>query len=281
MMAKRDWKALQQEYKLAFEQTGITIKAWCDQNQINYNTARRYLQVLNSPLENSENSAKNVQSPRAITSSPDVERLAQCDQLGEGREEKVSKSKGKGEKASVISESDQFTDHITDQHSPKPTHAQFLQRVLHLDTTHQRDESGRFIHGNQCSTKHNGYAQRLNDPDAIFDAANSDIDHEIVFCRARVLKAMETYQKIGAELGKEGLALAERVKLYELYVSTDNIVDRNMARVESLLRTKAQVKKTELEAERIAQESAGLGTAIADIVQEIQEMGSDGFVLND
>ncbi|EHV2408448.1 hypothetical protein VCSRO184_1565 [Vibrio cholerae] len=43
MMAKRDWKALQQEYKLAFEQTGITIKAWCDQNQINYNTARRYL----------------------------------------------------------------------------------------------------------------------------------------------------------------------------------------------------------------------------------------------
>lgn len=92
---------------------------------------------------------------------------------------------------------------------------------------------------------------------------------------------METYQKIGAELGKERLALAERVKLYELYVSTDNIVDRNMARVESLLRTKAQVKKTELEAERIAQESAGLGTAIADIVQEIQEMGSDGFVLND
>ncbi|WP_243421906.1 hypothetical protein [Vibrio cholerae] len=101
MMAKRDWKALQQEYKLAFEQTGITIKAWCDQNQINYNTARRYLQVLNSPLENSENSAKNVQSPRAITSSPDVERLAQCDQLGESREEKTFKSKGKGEKASV------------------------------------------------------------------------------------------------------------------------------------------------------------------------------------
>lgn len=33
MMAKRDWKAQQQEYKLAFEQTGITIKAWCDQNQ--------------------------------------------------------------------------------------------------------------------------------------------------------------------------------------------------------------------------------------------------------
>lgn len=107
---------------------------------------------------------------------------------------------------------------MTDQHSPKPTHAQFLQRVLHLDTTHQRDESGRFIHGNRCSTKHNGYAQRLNDPDAIFDAANSDIDHEIVLCRARVLKAMETYQKIGAELGKEGLALAECVKLYELYV---------------------------------------------------------------
>ncbi|EOX3352235.1 hypothetical protein ACPFTX_001161 [Vibrio cholerae] len=97
-MAKRDWKALQQEYKLAFEQTGITIKAWCDQNQINYNTARRYLQVLNSPLENSENPAKNVQSPRAITSLPDVERLAQCDQLGKGREEKVSKSKGKDKK---------------------------------------------------------------------------------------------------------------------------------------------------------------------------------------
>ncbi|WP_336941135.1 hypothetical protein [Vibrio cholerae] len=103
MMAKRDWKALQQEYKLAFEQTGITIKAWCDQNQINYNTARRYLQVLNSPLENSEKSAKNVQSPRAITSSHDVERLAQCDQLEEGREEKFFKSGGKDKNAPVIS----------------------------------------------------------------------------------------------------------------------------------------------------------------------------------
>lgn len=101
-MAKRDWKALQQEYKLTFEQTGITIKAWCDQNQINYNTARRYLQVLNSPLENSENPAKNVQSPRTITSSPGVKLLAQCDQLGEGREEKVFKSKGKGGKTSLI-----------------------------------------------------------------------------------------------------------------------------------------------------------------------------------
>ncbi|MBF4328715.1 hypothetical protein EAY16_25920, partial [Vibrio anguillarum] len=92
-------------------------------NHINYNTARRYLQVLSSTLENSENPAKNVQSPRAITSSPDVERLAQCDQLGEGREEKRGKSKGNGKKAPVISESDQFTDHVTDQNSPKPTHA--------------------------------------------------------------------------------------------------------------------------------------------------------------
>lgn len=280
-MARRDWKVLQQEYKLEFSLSGISIKAWCEKKGINYNTARRYLQVITSDDKNDDQCAKSGTKPQDNAKRQSEERQKDNESTERGKKEKAAKSKGKDNKKDVISKSDQLITKSRDQNEEKESNAQFLKRVLRIDTSGQRDESGKFTAGNQFSTKHNGYAQRLNDPDAIFDAANSEIDHEIVFCRARVLKAMETYKRIGEELENDDAPLADRVRLYELYVNTDSIVDRNMARVESLLRTKAQVKKLDLEAERIAQESAGLGTAIADIVSEIQDMDSNGFVLND
>lgn len=283
-MAKRDWKALQQEYKLAFDERGISIKAWCDEKGINYNTARRYLQVINSDDESPENSDKNAK-PTRTTSTPKNPKWTQSsDQSGGAKKEKPKKSKDNGKKNEVISKSDQLTDqnsdHFTD-HFEKAERMELIRRMLGVDMSAQRDAKGRFVTGHQMSVVHNGYTSRLKNPDAAFDAAESEIDYEIAFARAKLMETIEIYYKINEDLEKEGVPIADRAKLYELRRDTDNAVDRGLHVIGTLLKTKAQIHKTELEAARIEQESAGLGTAIADIVQEIQEMESNGFVLNE
>lgn len=283
-MAKRDWKVLQQEYKQEHDKTGISIKAWCEQKGINYNTGRRYLQVITSGDEAPENGDKNA-SPTRTTSTPKNPKWTQSsDQSGDAKKEKPKKSKDNGRKSEVISKSDQLTDqnsdHFTD-HFEKAERMELIRRMLGVDMSAQRDAKGRFVTGHQMSVVHNGYTSRLKNPDAAFDAAESEIDYEIAFARAKLMETIEIYYKINEDLEKEGVPIADRARLYELRRDTDNAVDRGLHVIGTLLKTKAQIHKTELEAARIEQESAGLGTAIADIVQEIQEMESNGFVLND
>ncbi|KYN88890.1 hypothetical protein ATY37_14885 [Vibrio cidicii] len=283
-MAKRDWKALQQEYKQEHEETGISIKAWCEKKGINYNTGRRYLQVITSGDETPENSDKNA-SPTRTTSTPQNPKWTQSsDQLSGEKKEKPKKSKDNGKKNEVISKSDQLTDqnsdHFTDQ-AERAERMELIRRMLGVDMSAQRDAKGRFVAGHQMSVVHNGYTSRLKNPDAAFDAAESEIDYEIAFARAKLMETIEIYYKINEDLEKEGVPIADRAKLYELRRDTDSAVDRGLHVIGTLLKTKAQIHKTELEAARIEQESAGLGTAIADIVKEIQDMESSGFVLND
>ncbi|MGL0928235.1 hypothetical protein [Vibrio vulnificus] len=283
-MAKRDWKVLQQEYKQEHEKTGISIKAWCEKKGINYNTGRRYLQVITSGDETPENSDKNASQTRTTSTSQNPKWTQERDQLSGGEKEKPKKSKDNSKKKEVISKSDQNSDqnsdHLTDQ-AERVERMELIRRMLGVDMTAQRDAKGRFVTGHQMSVVHNGYTSRLKNPDAAFDAAESEIDYEIAFARAKLMETIEIYYKINEDLAKPDVPIADRAKLYELRRDTDNNVDRGLTIIGTLLRTKAQIHKTELEAARIEQESAGLGTAIADIVQEIQNMGSNGFVLND
>ena len=283
-MAKRDWKVLQQEYKQEHDKTGISIKAWCEQKGINYNTGRRYLQVITSDDENSDQCAKTDTQTHITTPTPNEKWPQSSGRVGGAEKEKPKKSKGNGRKKDVISKSDHSTDqnsdHFTD-HFEKAERMELIRRMLGVDMSAQRDAKGRFVTGHQMSVVHNGYTSRLKNPDAAFDAAESEIDYEIAFARAKLMETIEIYYKINEDLEKEGVPIADRARLYELRRDTDNAVDRGLHVIGTLLKTKAQIHKTELEAARIEQESAGLGTAIADIVQEIQEMESNGFVLND
>ncbi|MEK0268279.1 hypothetical protein WM008_01155 [Vibrio vulnificus] len=283
-MAKRDWKVLQQEYKQEHEKTGISIKVWCEQKGINYNTARRYLQVITSGDENTDQCAKTDTQTRATDTPQNEKRAGDSGKSIEWKEEKSNKSKGKGKKKEVISKSDQSSDqnsdHFTD-HFEKSERMQLIRRMLGVDMSSQRDAEGRFVVGNQLSVIHNGYTARLKNPDAAFDAAESEIDYEISFARAKLMETIEIYYKINEDLALPDLNAADKARLYELRRDTDNNVDRGLHVIGNLLKTKAQVYKMELEAARIEQESKGLGTSIADIVKEIQDMDSTGFVLND
>lgn len=266
-MARRDWSKLQAEYEQAFNESGITIKQWCDKKRINYNTARRYLKVI-TKSDQSEETSPNLRTPTQDTPKKQPAKPQNGDQKRvRGKSEKLESARDEGDSA----QSDQLNcAQTSDQsdHSGRST------------PNPQRNHLGHFMPNNTVSQKHGAYARRLGDLDAIFDASKTVIDDEIEMCRARTMIAMTKYGEIESELQNEGLGVVERVKLYELWKETDIAIDRNVARIESLLKTKANVRKSELESERLASEQAGLGTAIADIVAEVQAMDSNGFVVH-
>lgn len=243
-MAKHDWKTLRAE----FAKSSLSLKDFAEQHGINYNTARRQLKASDQKSDHQSDQKTDHKGDHSSDTHQKQQKPALSDHpappepetkpLKEAAEEPAKKGPGKGNRN-------------------RPTNA--------------------FEPENQVAVKHSGYARRLNNDEAIEDAKNTVIRDEIELCRARAMLCMDAHAKIKADM-KEATSVEQRLELYNMLVSAEQAADRNIARVESLLRTEAQITKLKLESERLAAESAGLGTEIGDIVAEIQAMGSDGLM---
>lgn len=73
-MSKPDWKGLQSQFAAAHASTGIKLEDWCEQQGLNYNTARRYIK---KPAHNSAQK-KTAQKPaqKSQKTPPALEKLA-------------------------------------------------------------------------------------------------------------------------------------------------------------------------------------------------------------
>jgi hypothetical protein len=45
MAEENDWESLKEAFNKAYNETGIGVKAWCEENNIKYATARRYIKL--------------------------------------------------------------------------------------------------------------------------------------------------------------------------------------------------------------------------------------------
>lgn len=71
-MSKPDWRALQSQFAAAHASTGISPKAWCEQEGLNYSSARRYIKkpVKKTAQESSKGTAqKSAQNKSAQKTS--------------------------------------------------------------------------------------------------------------------------------------------------------------------------------------------------------------------
>lgn len=71
-MSKPDWRALQSQFAAAHASTGISPKAWCEQEGLNYSSARRYIKkpVKKTAQKTSEGTAqKSAQNKTAQKNS--------------------------------------------------------------------------------------------------------------------------------------------------------------------------------------------------------------------
>ncbi|CVE75931.1 terminase small subunit [Serratia marcescens] len=83
-MAKPDWGALQNQFLTEHAKTKISPKAWCDENGLNYTSARRYIKL---PAQNDAQGAqKKVRSAQSAQNgpSPAVPKQASQEVDGEG-----------------------------------------------------------------------------------------------------------------------------------------------------------------------------------------------------
>lgn len=78
-MSKPDWRALQSQFAAAHASTGISPKAWCEQEGLNYSSARRYIKkpVNISAQKSAQNKTAQKSSKAAPSQKPERVRTAQ------------------------------------------------------------------------------------------------------------------------------------------------------------------------------------------------------------
>lgn len=280
-MAKTNWPALQAEFAQAHAATGISAQAWCEQQGLNYQSARRYIKPRAAQ-----------ETAQHCATAHDKVRTAQTAQ-SKGKVRKGNKDEeGKGESSSST--------------QPQPEPGQ-------TPKNKGRDDNGRFVRGEyegnpnppanikpgmQIAKTHGGYAKFLG-ADELFDQAEElKLRDELVFTRARAISVTKTLKNLQQDL-TDATEMTDRIALYDKILKAEQALDRNIARIESIERTlsalriddvngpkieadtkriKAATRKLTAEADRLEKDGGSDTTPIGEIVTELQGLGTGGLM---
>lgn len=303
-MAKTDWEAAAKLFAIENERSGISAKDWCEQNGLNYQSARRYLKTRAQSAATSKTS--RVQASSSRKTQKKTAQIAQKPVRKTNAQNKPAQINGC---ASAQSEGDFDDDIEVDVKSPESDKPEY----------NGRDDNGRFTKGNpgnpnpsysfpeghQINRKHSGYAKYFDEPEVFDDVDELSIIDEIRFVRARIIVCTKSLNEIRRDLERVE-TLSERVSLYESLVRAEQALDRNIARVESLTRTlsglqldksklrlddamepkivadteksRSQKRKLDAETAKIERDQGGDATPLDEILDDLQEMGTGGLM---
>lgn len=293
-MAKTDWEAAAKLFALENERSGIGAKDWCEQNGLNYQSARRYLKTRGQSPSSKKDS--RVQAPNGKSKSSKTAQTAQ---------KPVRKTNAQKQTA----QNDECANAQIEPSLEQNSENQSTDEVKY----NGRDDAGRFIAGNpgnqnpsysfperhQINTKHGGYSRFFDDEPELYDEAKAlSIIDEIHFVRARILSTTKALTKIRIDLA-ESETLQDRVSLYESLVKAEQALDRNIGRVESLTKTlstlrlddatepkiKAETerirsakRKLDAESVKLERDQGGDTTPLDEIVDDLQAVGTGGLM---
>ncbi|HIF9483136.1 TPA: hypothetical protein ACX6SV_003544 [Photobacterium damselae] len=262
-MAK-DWSQLQQQFLIDNARTGITAKDWCEQQGLNYQSARRYIKVRTAQ-KYSAHSAQRTTHDKTVRKANKTSKHSKGNRDNKNRLGRDSKGR--------FTEGNPGNTNI-------PTNA--------------------FEKGNQYSRKHGGYATRFDDCSLFDDAVEMSLQEELILCRARALSCIDTMKLIRIDL-KNATSVEQRIELYNAIASTEQALDKNVIRIESITKTLSSIRiddvneykiiadtsrieaatnKLNLESDKLAKDGKGSITPISEMISELQEMGSDGLMSN-
>ena len=299
-MAKTDWDSAAKLFAMENERTGISVQDWCDQNGLNYQSARRYLKTRGQSATKSKTSRTASQS-----SKKSQKKTAQIAQKSVRKTNAQNNSAQIKECANAQIEPE-FDDDVELGEPDNPEY-------------NGRDEKGKFAKGNpgnqnpshsfpeghQINRTHGGYAKYFDEPEVFDEVDELSIIDEIRFVRARIIVCTKSLNKIQQDLAVVE-TLSERVSLYESYVRAEQALDRNIARVESLTRTlsglqldksklrlddvmepkivadteksRSQKRKLDAETAKIERDQGGDTTPLDEIVDDLQAVGTGGLM---
>ncbi|MEG0870373.1 MAG: hypothetical protein RSG77_25525 [Hafnia sp.] len=210
-MAKPDWGALQHQFLADHAKTGISPKAWCEAQGLNFSSAKRYIKIAGYKTANSQKKTAN--------------------KTANSQKEKASKDGGALKKDGV----------------GKKAPTQISPETKPIRGRRHSPPTNPFKSGNQQALKHGGYGRRMLLSDAVTEDAQSlTLDDELFWLRAANLTAAENIGRWKAELE---IADSEGAKgLHDLISSAEKAMHRNTARIESLEYTKGTIVKLQIDA---------------------------------
>lgn len=286
-MAKTNWDQVAAQYAAAQAKTGISAKEWCEKIGINYQSARRYLK-------------SRGQSPE----QPDTFQAAA--EIAQTKLRKTTKNCAIAQTATNAQKRKSSKVLRKDGGEPKSG----------SDETGEnkgRDESGRFVAGEyqgnpnppsnikpgmQIAKTHGGYAKYFSDQSAFDGVDELGLRDELRLCRARVISVTKALNDL-ALLLDSATAPDEKATIYGQILRADEVLQRNISRVESIEKTlsslriddvtvpkviadtdriKAATRKLEAEATKLERDQGGDTTELGEMVADLQDMGTGGLM---
>ncbi|WP_429046793.1 terminase [Aeromonas veronii] len=299
MNQRIDWSALQMAFTQAHAKSGIAAKEWCEQQGLNYHSARRYIKprIAQLGMQSAQDSAQ--------FSRGKVRNSGQSAQSDMRTDEKIAQSEQSKDRAQGRSSSSNLT----------PTGSSLNPKN---NLASGRDENGRFTEGHrksvgnagnphprvnikpgmQIAKAHGGYAQFLDSPELFDQAEELRLRDELIFTRARVISVTKTLKALQQDLAT-ATEMADRNALYEKLLKAEQALDRNIQRIESIERTlsamridavtgpkieadtkriQAATRKLTAEADRLQKDGGSESTPVSEMVSELQGMGTGGLM---
>ncbi|WP_145517462.1 terminase [Yersinia mollaretii] len=290
-MAKHDWEALQAAYLAAQAKTGISVQRWCEQQGLNYPTARRHIKSRKTAQKSAVESAHSAQKkrPKSVQSAQSTATAQSDAPRDDGDEEPPTHD--------AVADEERVAD--AKPNSGRARSGRFTRGNRHsTGNVGNPHPVGAFTPGNQLARKHGAYAKYLDADDLFDDAAGANLQDELLFTRARALSVTRTLRKIHDDL-LAAEALSERIALYDQLLKADLALDKSIARIESLEnslsrlrldaingprftadmhRIRAATAKLKAETQKLTAKGQGVTTPLSDAVKEVRDAGQDGVL---
>jgi len=254
-----NWEILQNKFLNEHSLSGISVKAWCEKNNINYATARRHIKL------------------NAQTEQTDVRKTCGTKKIKNAHKTSITK-KNKFKIQSLINnkEDTSMDKEINKTHTPK-------KRVASL--------------GNQNSRKFGYYSEFIKTDEDIARytlASTSNLGDELNLTRMQLSNLMDAITMVKKDI-KSVLTVEQKVKLHEINEKYQTIASVKVARIESLQnsitrneKTKIDIEKNAVSTEKVkleieklrAESNGGANDFLKVIYETILNNGNDGMLNN-
>ena len=265
-MARKNWKELEQQFLKEHEKTGISAQDWCAQNNLNYNSARRYIKVRKTAQKSAQNGGGKAeeiaQKPETAGDASETAQNAQFhnsaqfaqnkkrnmdDPLGDRKGERDEK--GRFQKGHQVS--------LGNQGNPSPTPS--------------------FEAGNQAARTHGFYSKYLteNALEILAETEGVTLYEELAITRVKhvgVIKAISMTE----ELIQEAPDVATRIELMDKLIAYNKLSDGIVARIESLQKTISGLRLDDVNVGRLTKDTDRIGNAARKLGLEADKLSNEG-----
>ncbi len=276
-MAKTDWESAARLFAIESDRTGVSAKDWCEQNGLNYQSARRYLKTRAQSAATSKTSRTAAQS-----SKKSQKKTAQIAQKSVRKTNAQNNSAQIGECANAQIEPD-VDDNISDDveldepESPKRKGRDSSGRFLKGEYEGNPNPPNQFEPKNQAAFKHGGYAKLLPVEDLEIGDESEIIGliAERRMFRARLASALRTVIDLEAELAKEGgredpEQVAATLRLIR---GANEAIDRAASRIESITKTLSSIRIDDINGPRLQADHKRIEASEAKLRAETDKLG--------